>query len=266
MIQPTNETLYLPSLPPSFHAKFMNESNNTTDDTVYFTLPTQPLYPDQGYAFSRSEMNADFQLPKEASETASAIEFRIIINQDLEWTLVDESITGITVNGVRLHSAENQRLLAGAGCHLTSPKSGATLLAEEPNVVQVGWGGLQFSLYILGKAADYCYPTFAQQSRSIPYSPNLALLSPDINGTHMLKTTDDVDAELQRQTGGDLTKGFYIDPARFTRVANPCQSSAAGFAGGEAETGIDDHDWAVLAGVGQLNLQGEDVGLEVMES
>ncbi len=74
----------------------------------------------------------------------------------------------------------------------------------------------------------------------------------------MLKTTDDVDADLHRQTGGDLTKGFYIDPARFTKVANPCQSSAVGFAGGDADIGIVDNDWAVLAGVGQLNLQGED--------
>ncbi len=240
--------------------------DNTTDDTVYFTLPTQPLYPDQGYAFSRSETNADFQLPKEAPETASALEFRIIINQDLKWTLVDESITGITVNGVRLHSAENQTLLAGAGCHLTSPNSGATLLAEEPNVVQVGWGGLQFNIYVLGKAADYCYLTFSQHGQSTPFSPSLALTSRDMSGSHMLKTTDDVDAELHRQTGGDLTKGFYIDPARCTKVANPCQSSAAGFAGEEAEMGIVDQDWAVLDGVGQLNLQGEDVGLEAMES
>ena len=241
--------------------------DNTTDDTVYFALPTQPLYPDQGYAFSRSEMNADFQLPKEAPETATAIEFRIIINQDLEWTLLDESITGITINGSRLHSAENQTLLAGAGCHLTSPKSAATLLAEEPNVVQVGWGGLQLRLYVLGRAADYGYPTFAQYSQStLFFSPNLALSLQDVNGTHVLETTDDVDVELHRQTGGDLTKGFYIDPARFARVANSSQPSAAWFAGGDADMGVDDQDWAVLAGVGQLNLQGDDVGLGAMES
>lgn len=271
-IQPTNETLYLPSPPLSFHTKFMsgpgNNASQTATDTVYFALPTQPLRPEQGFVFSRIEMHADFQLPKEAPETAHAAEFRITINENVEWTLVDESITGVTVNGARLYSTENQTLLARTGYRLTNnPCPGTTLLVDEPNSIQVGWGGLQFDLYVLGKAADYCRcPTFFQPRQSLPFSPTLPQLSQHVTGTHMLETTDDIDAELHRQTGGDLTRGFYIDPARFARAADPCPPSAAGCAGGDVGMGSDDQEWAVLASLGQLELRGDEEGFEAMES
>ena len=248
----------------------MSESGNNAvkniTDSVYFALPTQPLYPEQGFIFSQVEMNADFQLPKEVPKTANAMEFRITINGNAEWTLVDESTTGVTVNGTRLHSTQSQTSLAKIGYHLINLRSETTLLVEDPNSIKVGWGDLQFDLYILGKAADYCCPTFFQPSRSLPFSPNLPQLSQRNTGTHMLKTTEDINAEFHRQTGGDLTKGVYIDPARFAKAANPCQPSASGHAGGDMSMESDDQEWAVVTGMEQLELRGEEEGFEAMES
>lgn len=82
----------------------------------------------------------------------------------------------------------------------------------------------------------------------------------------MLKTTDDVDAELDRQTGGDLAKGFYIDPARFPKAAARCQPSAAAGSGGDVDVRSDDQERTLLADLGQLNLRGEDGGFDLMES
>lgn len=204
------------------------------------------------------------------------MEFRITINEHLERTLIDESLTGTSVNGTNLHSVENQTFLASTGYRLPKPESQIRLHTERPNAVRVGWGALQFNIYVLGKAADYYhyhYHSFALPSQSNLFSPTLSQPSPkppksprQLAATHMLRTTDDVDAELDRQTGGDLTKGFYIDPARFVKVDGPCQRSVAAVAGGDMDMGSDDQEWTMLADLGQLNLRGEDAGVDAMES
>lgn len=251
-----------------------NNAHSHTTDIVYFNLPTRPLRPDRGYIFSRTEIDADFQLPEEAPKTTSAIEFRIIVNESLEWTLIDESITGISVNDTRLCSAENRNLLALTGYHLSHPKSEMTLLTGKPNSIQVGWGGLHFNLHILSKAADYYYHhALTQPSQSNLFSPTALQPSPILttssapfSGTHVLRTTEDIDAELHRQTGGDLTKGFCIDPARLANATTLGLPSVAARAGGYVDTGIDDQDWTVLAKLGQLSLQRDNGGFDAMES
>lgn len=225
--------------------------NNPTD-AIYFALPTRPLHPDQGYVFSRLEAAADFQLPQEAPKSTSVIEFRISINADQAWTLIDESITGISLNGTRLYSADNRKLLARTGYQLSASASEMSLLANgQRNELSVGWSGLQFNLYVLRNAADYLpdyhhtlvvpqsntHNSFSAESRqplsSLPQSSNYTV------DTKMLSKTDAIDAELHRQTGGDLSQGFCIDPASFTETAN----------------GSDGQDWIVLDGIGQLHIQ-----------
>lgn len=201
------------------------------------------------------------------------IDFRVIINERLEWTLVDESVTGTTVNGTNLRSAENQSFLASTGYRLSNPVTQMQLHTEQANAIRVGWGALHFELYILHKPTDYHYHPFAQPNPSIPLSPapsppsqSPPQFSQNIAGTHMLRTTEDIDAELHRQTGGDPTKGFCIDPARFPKAENPCQPSVVGSAGGDMDMVVDDEDWTVLAGLGQLDLRGEDEGFDAMKS
>ena len=203
------------------------------------------------------------------------IEFRIVTNENLEWTVTDESLTGITINGTRLCSAENQKLLARTGYRLSNPKSEMILPAGKPNSIRVGWGGLHFNLHVLGKASDYCHHAFAQKpALSIPFSspnplqpsPTLSQCSPKLADTHVLRTTEEIDAELHRQTGGDLTKGFCIDPARFAEAATPCLPSAATRAGGGVDVGIDDADWTMLPKLGELDLQRGNGGFDAMES
>ena len=237
--------------------------NNPTD-AIYFALPTHPLHPDQGYVFSRLETAADFQLPQEAPKSTSVIEFRISINVDQGWTLIDESITGISLNGTRLYSADNRKLLARTGYQLSVSASEMSLLANgQRNAISVGWSGLQFNLYVLRNAAD-CLPDYhhtlvvpqsntyssfsADPPHPLPYLPQSSKYTVD---TKMLSRTDAIDAELHRQTGGDLTQGFCIDPASFTETANES----------------DGQDWIVLAGTGQLHIQdGENETFGAMES
>ena len=201
------------------------------------------------------------------------MEFRIIINERLEWTLVDESVMGTSVNGTNLHSMENQNFLESTGYCLSNPVTQIQLHTEQANAIRVGWGALHFELYILHKPTDYHYHPLAQPNPSTLFSPtpsqpsqSLPQFSKNVAGTHMLRTTEDIDAELHRQTGGDLTKGFCIDPARFPKAVNPCQPSVVGSAGGDVDMAVDDEDWTVLAGLGQLNLRAEDEGFDTTGS
>ena len=256
LIQPTNQPLCLPSLPSPFDGGSMITSGsigqNTPSDDIYFALPTHSLHPDQGYVFSRSETATDFQLPQEAPRSTSVMEFRISINADQEWILIDESITGISLNGTRLYSADNRKLLARTGYHLSASGSEMSLFANgQRNSISFGWSGLQFNLYVLRNAADYL-PDY-HRTLVVPQSnthnsfsadpphllPSLPQSSNYTVNTKMLSKTDAIDAELHRQTGGDLTRGFCIDPASFTETAN----------------GTDGQDWIVLDGIGQLHIQ-----------
>ena len=256
LIQPTNQPLYLPSLPLRFQSVLMNtpgivEQNNPTD-AIYFALPSQPLHSAQGYVFSRVETGADFHLPQEAPKSTSDIEFRISINADQEWTLIDESITGISLNGTRLYSASNRKLLAHTGYQLSTSVSEMPLLANgQRNSISVGWSGLQFNLYVLRNAADYLpdyHHTLLVPQANTPNSfttdssHNLPYLQQSSNytaNTKMLSKSDAIDAELHRQTGGDLTRGFCIDPASFKETTDEA----------------DGQDWALLAGTEQLHIQ-----------
>ena len=229
--------------------------HNNPSDAFYFALPAHPLHPAQGYVFSRLETAADFQLPQEAPKSTSVMEFRISINADQEWTLIDESITGISLNGTRLYSADNRKLLARTGYQLSASASEMPLFAnKQRNSISVGWSGLQFSLYVLRDAADYLHDYHhtlvvpqsnthdsfsADPPHPLPYLPRSSNYTVD---TKMLSKTDAIDAELHRQTGGDLTQGFCIDPASFTETAN----------------GSDGQDWTALAGIGQLHIQDGD--------
>ena len=248
--------MYLPSLPRPFQGESTNTpgiiGQNNPTDAIYFALPTHPLNSAQGYVFSRLKSAADFHLPQEAPKSTSVIEFRISINADQEWTLVDESITGISLNGTRLHSADNRRLLERTGYQSSASASEMSLLANgQRNSISVGWSGLQFNLYVLRNAADYL-PNFhhtliipqlnthnsfsADPSHSLPYlqqSSNYAV------NTKMLSNSDAIDAELHRQTGGDLTRGFCIDPASFIETTDE----------------PDGQDWTLLAGTEQLHIQ-----------
>lgn len=102
--------------------------------------------------FSSSETAADFQLPNEVPVTLYTTEFRIVINKDSEWVLVDESITGVVVNEIRLHSRENRKVLAAAGCYpsFANLRSEMKLLPGKTNMIQVGWNGLNLILYVPG--------------------------------------------------------------------------------------------------------------------
>ena len=268
LTQPTNQPLHLPSRPPLFHSGSMNSpgiiGQNTPTDAIYFALPTRPLHPARGYVFSRLETNADFQLPQEAPKSTSVAEFRLSINADQEWTLIDESITGISLNGTRLHSADSRRLLARTGYQLSASAPEMSLLANgQRNSISVGWSGLQFNIYVLRDAADHlrdCHLTLV-----VPHSnthnyfvadpphplPSLPQSSNYTVNTKMLSKTAAIDAELHRQTGGDLTRGFCIDPASFTETANE----------------YDGQDWIVLAGTEQPHIQdGENEIFGAMEN
>ena len=236
--------------------------NNPTD-AIYFALPIHPLHPARGFVFSRLETEADFQLPQEAPESTSVAEFRISINADQEWTLIDESITGISLNGTRLQSADNRKLLARTGYQSSTSAPEMSLLANgQRNSISVGWSGLQFNLYVLRNAADYLRDyrhTLVPQSNTYNFFsadhphplPSLPQSSNYIVDTKMLSKTAAIDAELHRQTGGDLTRGFCIDPASFTETANE----------------YNGQDWIVLAGTEQLQIQdGENESLGAMEN
>lgn len=82
--------------------------------------------------------------------TTYTTDFRIVVKKDSECILVDESITGITVNETKLHSMENQKVIAAAGYYLSKPKCEMMLLPERPNLVQIGWNGLKLTLYVPG--------------------------------------------------------------------------------------------------------------------
>ena len=224
-------------------------------DAIYFALPSHPRHPAHGYIFSRAETDADFQLPQEAPKSTSVAEFRISINADQEWTLIDESLTGISLNGTRLHSADNRKLLARTGYKLSASASEMSLLANgQRNSISVGWSGLQFNLYVLRDAVDYLRDyhltlVVPQSNTHNSFSadplhplPSLPQSSKYIFDTKMLSKTAAIDAELHRQTGGDLSQGFCIDPASFTDTANES----------------DGQDWIVLAGTEQLHIQDEE--------
>ena len=238
------------------------EQYNPTD-AVYFALPTQPLHSAQGYVFSRLEAAANFQLPQEAPKSTSDMEFRISINADQGWTLIDESITGISLNGTRLYSANNRKLLAHTGYQLSTSVSEMPLLANgQRNTISVGWSGLQFNLYVLRNAADYLsdyhHTPLVPQSNSHNFfstdphhnRPYLQQSSNYTANTQMLSNSDAIDAELNRQTGGDLTRGFCIDPASFKETTNE----------------PDGQDWTLLAGIEKLHIQeGENETFGVMD-
>ena len=227
------------------------EQNKPTD-AIYFALPTHPLHSAQGYVFSRLETAADFQLPQEAPKSTSDIEFRISINADQGWTLVDESITGISLNGTRLYSANNRKLLAHTGYQLSTSVSKMSLLPNgQRNSISVGWSGLHFNLYVLRNAADYLPDYHHTRLVPQPNTQNFFSTHPPHNlpymqrssnytaNTQMLSKSDAIDAELHRQTGGDLTRGFCIDPASFRETTNEA----------------DEQDWTLLAGTEQLHIQ-----------
>ncbi|KAM0796317.1 hypothetical protein BDR22DRAFT_825253 [Usnea florida] len=249
MFLPTNQPLHLSCLPPLFHSESMNSpgiiGQYSPTDTIYFALPSHPRHPGHGYVFSRLETNADFQLPQEPPKSTSVAEFRISINADQEWTLIDESITGISLNGTRLHSADSRKLLARTGYQLSASFSEMSLLANgQRNSIRFGWSGLHFNLYVLRDPADYLRDY--QLTLVVPQSnthnsisansshplPSLPQSSKYIFDTKMLNKTAAIDAELHRQIGGDLSQGFCIDPASFTETANES----------------DGQDWIVLAG------------------
>ena len=256
LIQPTNQPLYLPSLPVPFQSALMNtpgtvEQDNPTD-AIYFALPTRPLHSAQGYVFSRLKSAADFQLPQEAPNSTSDIEFRISVNAEQEWTLIDDSITGISLNGTRLYSANNRKLLAHTGFQLSTSVSEMSLLANgQRNSISVGWSGLQFNLYVLRNAADYLPDYHHTLLVPQPNTHNFFSTDPPHNvsllqqssaytaNTKMLSKSDAIDAELHRQTGGDLTRGFCIDPASFRETTNE----------------PDEQAWTLLAGTEQLHIQ-----------
>ena len=146
--QPVNQTLHLASLPPSFSS---NPKTTDTPGTIFFALPPHPLHPPLGYVFSRTSTTADFQLPHEMPLTTSPkSEFRLVLNKALEWTLVDESLTGVSVNNMKLSSRENQKLRKAAGCFAENQRSEMALLPGRGNLVKVGWNGLGFTIFVLG--------------------------------------------------------------------------------------------------------------------
>lgn len=266
-VLPTNQPLYLPSLPLPFQSMLNTpgivEQDNPID-AIYFALPSQPLHSAQGYVFSRLETAADFQLPQEAPKSTSDIEFRISINADQGWTLIDESITGISLNGTRLYSANNRKLLAHTGYQLSTSVSKMSLLANgQRNSISVGWSGLQFNLYILRNATDYlpdCHHTLlvpqsnthnsftTDHHHNLPYPEQLSNYTANAK---MLSKSDAIGAELHRQTGGDLTRGFCIDPASFKETTNE----------------LDGQDWTLLARTEQLHIHdGEDETFGTMDN
>lgn len=236
-----------------------HDAYDSTTKNIYFVLPAQSLRPNQGYIFSLSEKGANFQIPEEACKAPSVIEFCIVVNEDLKWTLVEGSVTGVSLNSDKIHSAEKQKFLAGVGYHLSNPQS--QMANGEPNSTKFGGSGLHLTLYVLSKAANYNHhssnASVSQPNQSTNFSPYPQQLPESIAGTHKLTTTDDIDAELLRQTGGDLTKGFYIDPARCVKAARLCQPLVSRRKGGDADCDveIDEQGWTVLDGLDKFDLQ-----------
>ena len=200
--------------------------------TSYFALPQQPLDPEQGYVFSHSETRSDFQIFKDAPEIKKLFGFRITINENLEWTLVDETLNGITLNGISLCSGDARRMLILSSCHRPPPVSERPLRVNQPNWIEIG-SSLYLILYVLRQPTRCAIQSLPSDP---PLSPTLSQSSPYVASAHRLTTTEDIDAELHRQTGGDLTRGVYIDSAR----------TATGPGEVETEAEIDDSEWTVL--------------------
>ena len=238
-------------------------SHDGTTKKFYIVLPAQCLHPHQGYIFSRSEKDADSQTLKEALKTTCVKEFCFVVNEDLKWTLVEDSFRGVSLNGDQLNSTEKQKFLACVGYRLSDPQSETTLLANGKPNSQIRQSSLRLTLHTLSNAADYEYRSSNASASQPNQSTNLQqrpkrIASTHIAGTHKLATTDDIDAELLRQAGGDLTKGFYIDPARCVKAERPCQPLASPREGGDAVGDVesDEQGWTVLDDLDKLDLQG----------
>lgn len=155
-------------------------------------------------------------------------------------------------------------MVACTGYQLAEPMSELPLLTNKPNTVEIGWGGLQFEIYITGNAGDYYHHLFTPRpSRSDPaLSTSVPFFFPNPTASGTLSAKDDIDAEVHRQTGGDLSKGVYVDPALFRNAGG--QGKRGGGGGGQMME-VDERDWSALAGFGRLSLGAEEEGGEAME-
>ena len=206
-------------------------------------MPAPCLRPNLGYIFKCFQTDADFQIPEDAHKAASVTKFCIIVNGNLKWTLVDESVTDVGLNDDKPPSAENQKFLVGVGYHLSNAQSEMTFLANgEPDSIPTGNRDQYSTLSILGQATDYnhrSHDTSVGHDQSTKSSPYPQQRPKSIAGSHKLATTKDIDAELLRQTGGDLTKGFYIDPARCVKAARLCQPLVSRCEDGDADVDVE---------------------------
>ena len=235
-------------------------------------MPVPRLRPNLGYIFNCFQTDADFQIPEDAPKAASVTKFCIIVNRNLKWTLVDDSVTDVGLSDDKPHSAEDQKFLVGVGYHLSNPQSKMTFLANgEPNSIPTGSRDQHFTLSIQGQATEYnhrSHDTSVSHDQSTNSSPYPKQRPKSIAGSHKLATTKDIDAELLRQTGGDLKKGFYIDPARCVKAARLCQPLASRCEGGDADGGLEsvEQGWTVLGGLDELDLQGGNEEVEGVKS
>lgn len=148
-----NKKHHLPRRPSS-----SQESLTTLPDTTHFFLGHSPIDPHQGYVFGRDNPDNDFQLAS-AKETnnmlISRVQFRMLVDENLEWTLIDESSNGTIVNGIRLLSSHEQTSRAEQGEPVASCHRQIKLLLGHSNTIQVAFGALEFDIYVLGNPADY---------------------------------------------------------------------------------------------------------------
>ncbi|CAF9931004.1 MAG: hypothetical protein ALECFALPRED_004775 [Alectoria fallacina] len=148
-----NQKHHLPRRPSS-----SQESLITLPNTTHFFLGISPIDPHQGYIFGRYNPDNDFQLAS-AKETnhmlISRVQFRILVDEKLEWTLIDESSNGTIVNGIRLLSSREQTSRAEQGEPVAGYHRQIKLLLGHSNAIQVAFGALEFDIYVLGNPADY---------------------------------------------------------------------------------------------------------------
>ena len=135
------------------------------------------------------------------------------------------------------------------------------LRVERPNEVGIAWGGLRFEIYTVCRAVDYQRHLFGA---SLPDWSGAGVSSPRAwsGGFSSGAGADvigcgDIDAELHRQTGGDLSRGVCIDPARFGGAGRWGRRGGDG----DGEGGMDgvEGGWGVEAGFGGLSLGGGEL-------